>query len=245
VAQGIKTAMDAASKREMAILRRLAKGMSQIGDKIIAMNGAFMSEEETIRVTAEEFVTVRRDELIGNFDLIVDISTAEVDNQQSQDLAFMLQTLGPKADWGFVSMILSEIARLKRMPELAKKILAFKPQPDPMQQQLMQMQIQKEQSEIDKNNAQAELYRAQARAAGAVADKNNLDFVEQETGTKHARDMEKQGAQAEANQSLEVTKAMLKGRKQANGGESKPDINAAVGFNQISKAMSGIPAGQM
>ncbi|WP_244832402.1 hypothetical protein [Caballeronia sp. TF1N1] len=244
VAKGIQTALDAASKREMAILRRLAKGMSQIGDKIIAMNGAFMSEEETIRVTADEFVQVRRDELIGNFDLIVDISTAEVDNQQSQDLAFMLQTLGPKADWSFTAMILSEIARLKRMPELAKKILAFKPQPDPMQQQLLQMQIEKEKSEIDKNNAQAELYRAQAKAASAMGDKTNLDFVEQETGTKHAREMEKQAAQAEANQNLKVTDALLKPRKQANGAESKPDIQAAVGYNQFSKAQSGAPAGQ-
>lgn len=245
VAAGIKSALDAAAKREMAILRRLAKGMSQVGDKIIAMNGAFMSEQETINVTAEEFVTVRRDELIGNFDLIVDISTAEVDNQQSQDLAFMLQTLGPKADWSFTAMILSEIARLKRMPELAKKIMTFKPQPDPMQQALMQKQIEKEQSEIDKNNAQAQLYLAQAKAAAAMGDKTNLDFVEQETGTKHARDMEKQAAQAEANQNLAVTNAMLKGRKQANGGESKPDIEGAVGYNQLSKAMSGAPAGQI
>jgi hypothetical protein len=244
VAAGIKGALDASAKREMAILRRLAKGMSQIGDKIIAMNGAFMSEEETVQVTADEFVTVRRDELIGNFDLIVDISTAEVDNQQSQDLAFMLQTLGPKADWSFTAMILSEIARLKRMPELAKKIAAFKPQPDPMQQQLLQMQIDKEKSEIDKNNAQAELYRAQAKAASAVGDKTNLDFVEQETGTKHARDMEKQSAQAEANQNLEVTKSLLKPRKQANGGESRPDVPAAVGYNALSRAQSGVPAGQ-
>jgi hypothetical protein len=242
VAAGIRSALDAASKREMAILRRLAKGMSEIGDKVISMNGAFLSDQEVIRVTNEEFVTVNRDDLIGNYDLEVDISTAEVDNQQSQDLAFMLQTLGPKGDPGMVYMILAHIARLKRMPDLAHRLENYKPQPDPFQQQMQALELKAKQSEIDKNEAQADLYRAQANAAGTQADLNNLNYVEQETGTKHAREMEKQAGQAEGNQGLEVTKALLKPRKQANGGESKPDIPAAVGFNALSKAQSG--AGQ-
>jgi hypothetical protein len=242
VAAGIRGALDAAAKREMSILRRLAFGMTQIGMKIVSMNQAFLSDKEVVRVTNEEFVTVNRDELIGNFDLKVDISTAEVDNQQSQDLAFMLQTLGPKADWSFTALILSEIARLKRMPDLAHKIATFKPQPDPVAQQMQQLQMQKEQSEIERNQAQAQLFLAQAKMAGSQGDLNNLNYVEQETGTKHARDMEKQAGQAEGNQQLEVTKALLAKRKQANGAESKPDIEAAVGYNALSKAQSG--AGQ-
>jgi DNA uptake protein ComE-like DNA-binding protein len=242
VAAGIRGALDAASKREMAILRRLATGMSEIGSKVISMNQAFMSDKEVVRVTNEEFVSVNRDELIGNFDLDVDISTAEVDNQKSQDLAFMMQTMGPTTDWSFRALILSEIAKLKRMPELAHKIATFQPQPDPFQQQMQQLEAQKLQSEIAKNQAQAQMYEAQARAAGATADKTNLDYVEQETGTKHARDMEKQAGQAEGNQALAVTNALLKPRKQANGAESKPDIPAAVGYNALSKAQSG--AGQ-
>ncbi|MFP3741369.1 hypothetical protein, partial [Burkholderia sp. SIMBA_019] len=75
---------------------------------------------------------VQRDELTGDFDLEVDISTAEVDNAKSQDLAFMLQTLGPKGDWGMVQLILAEIARLKRMPDLAHRIEQYQPQPDPV-----------------------------------------------------------------------------------------------------------------
>jgi hypothetical protein len=239
VAAGIRGALDAASKREMAILRRLAKGMAEIGTKVISMNGVFLSDKEVVRVTNEQFVEVQRDDLVGNFDLEVDISTAEVDNQQSQDLAFMLQTLGPKADWSFTALILSEIARLKRMPDLAHKIATFQPQPDPFAQQMQQLQLKKEQSEIDRNEAQAQLYQAQARTTGTQGDLNNLNYVEQETGTKHARDMEKQQAQSEGNQNLEVTKALLAKRKLANGAESKPDVPAAVGFNQVSKNMSG------
>src|SRR5205823_4026655 len=62
VAAGVRGALDAASKRELAILRRLAKGVIAIGRKIIAMNAQFLSEEEVIRVTNEQFVTIRRDD---------------------------------------------------------------------------------------------------------------------------------------------------------------------------------------
>jgi hypothetical protein len=86
VAAGIRGVLDAASKREMAILRRLAKGMTDIGNKIILMNQVFLSEEETVRITNKEFVVIKREDLAGNFDLVTDISTAEVDNNKAQDL---------------------------------------------------------------------------------------------------------------------------------------------------------------
>jgi len=236
VAAGIRGALDAASKREMAILRRLAKGIMEIGNKIIAMNAVFLSAEEVIRVTNEEFVTVKREDLVGNFDLEVDISTAEVDSQKAQDLAFMLQTIGNNMDISITLMILAEIATLKRMPALAKKLLSFKPQKSPEQQKMEELQIAKLEAEVEEVKSKIRLNDAKAEEAKANKDAKDLDFVETETGTKHAREMEKQRGQAEGNQDLEVTKALLKSRKQANGGESKPDIDAAVGYNTISSA---------
>lgn len=233
VAAGIRGALDAASKREMGILRRLADGLVQIGKKVTSMNAVFLSEEEVVRVTNEEFVTVRREDLAGEFDLQVDISTAEIDNAKAQDLGFMLQTLGPNSERDFTQMILAEIAELKRMPELAKKIRNYKPQPDPMQQELMELELQAKQKEIEKIDSEISLNKARAQAAITMADKTDLDTIEQETGTKHARAIEMAQAQATGNRESEVTKALLKPRKE---GESEPDIEAAVGFNNIAKA---------
>ena len=64
-------------------------------------------------------------------------------------------------------------------------------------------------AEIAELQARAELARAKAREVAANADLKDLDFLEQETGTKHARDMQKIQTQAESNQSLELTKAVL------------------------------------
>jgi len=234
VAAGIRGALDAASKREMAILRRIAKGMVEIANKIVAMNQVFLSAEEVIRVTNKEFVTVKREDLEGNFDLDADISTAEIDNQKAQDLAFMLQTIGNNIDIGITLMILAEIADLKRMPELAEKLRSWKPQPTPEQQQMQQLQLEEAKLKVEELRSKIELNNAKAEEARANRDQKNLDFVEQESGTKHARDMQKQAGQARGNMDLEVTKAALKTQKLANGSETRPNIEAGIGWNEIS-----------
>lgn len=235
VAAGIKGILDAASKREMAILRRLADGLVKIGKKLIAMNAVFLSEEEVVAVTNSEFVTIRRDELssvAGEFDLKVDISTAEIDSAKAQDLAFMIQTMGPNMDFSVTQLILAEIARLKRMPELEHKILNYQPKPDPMVQKKLELELAREQKEIEKLQSEIDLNQAKMRKEMATAEQTALDTVEQETGTTHAREMQKQVAQSTGNQNLEVTKALVKPRKPE---ESRPNVEAAVGYNELTR----------
>lgn len=236
VATGIRGALDAASKREMAILRRLAQGMVEIGNKIIAMNAELLSEKEVVRVTNEEFVEILREDLPGNFDLEVDIATAEVDNAKSEDLAFMLQTLGPNMDQSITMMLLAEIAELKRMPMLAHKLKTWKPpEPSPEEQEMQQLTLEKARKEVELIASEIALNNAKAEQASAVADKTNLDYVEQETGTNHEREMQKQRAQSQGNQNLQVTKALTTPKKE---GEKAPDLDAAIGFNQISDRLT-------
>lgn len=235
VAAGIRGALDAASKREMAILRRLAKGMSEIGTKICAMNAAFLSEKEVIRITNEEYVEINREDLKGNFDIEVDINTAEIDNQKSQDLAFMVQTIGPNADPQITLKLMANIAELKRMPELAHELRTFKPQPSPEEQELQRLSIEKAQLENEELKSKIRLNDAQAKRASSQADLDNLDYLETETGTKHARDMEKQKAQSQGNQNLQVTKALTQPSKE---GETTPNISAAIGYNALTNGNS-------
>ena len=49
--------------------------------------------------------------------------------------------------------------------------------------------------------------------------------------------MEKQRGQSEGNQNLEVTKALLKGRKTKEGGEEPGNVDAAIGWNEMSKRL--------
>ena len=92
-ATGIRSALDAASKRELGILRRLADGINQIGRKIISMNSEFLSDEEIVRVTNEEFVAINREDLGGMYDIKLNISTAEADNEKAQEMQYRADTV--------------------------------------------------------------------------------------------------------------------------------------------------------
>lgn len=235
VAAGIRGVLDAASKREMAILRRMAKAWTEVFTKIIAMNQEFMSEKEIVRVTNEEFVPITREDIQGNFDMEVDISTAEVDNQKSEDLSFMLQTIGPNAKPEMLFMLLAEIADLKRMPALAQQLRTFDHSPTPEQQRMAELEIEEKEAQVALLKSEIALNEAKAQKELALKDQADLDYVEQETGTKHERDMQKQREQSKGNQNLQVTKALTTPTKE---GEKPVDLDAAIGFNKISDKLN-------
>ena len=223
VAIGIRSALDAASKRELSILRRLAAGMIAIGRKMIAMNAEFLSEEEIVRITNDEFVSIKRDDLPGNFDLRLSISTPEEDSNKAEQLAFMLQTVGPQEDPMVRRMILADICKLRKMPDLAKKLEEFEPQPDPLMQEKLQLEVEllraqlgreqalsmQHQSTAMLNQAKVGTEVAKAENMGSDTDQKNLDFVEQESGVKQERDLQKQGAQARAQTEMKIVDHQL------------------------------------
>lgn len=221
-ATGVRGVLDAVSKREMSVLRRLSDGFIQLGFKIMSMNAEFLSEEEVVRVTNEEFITVRRDDLGGEFDLTLTISTAEADNAKAEELAFMLQTMGDSMGQEIMQLILTEIARLRKMPDLAKAIEEYAPQPDPMQEEMQKLEMEqlkaniaKTQAEAEEISAKAQVYMAkvaveQARAESLQGDASNkaLDFAERDSGTKHQNELEKQDAINAGNLQSQEAKAL-------------------------------------
>ena len=227
-ATAARSALDAASKRELGILRRLAKGVIQIGRKMTAMNAVFLEEEEIVRLTNEEIVRIKRDDLAGRIDIKLNISTAETDNAKAEELSFMLQTMGNTMPQPMSQIILEDIARLRKMPELAKKIKDFVPQPDPVQEQIQQLEIVKLQAEIEKiqsetleNTAEAGLDDAKAEQARSDTDLKDLQFVETESGVTQERNLEQDGAQARANLERDVIKEALKGGNEGSGNNSQ------------------------
>ena len=233
-ATGIRSALDATSKRELGILRRLADGIIKIGRKVIAMNAEFLSEEEVIRITNEEFVTIRRDDLPGNYDLKLTISTAEADNQKAQELAFMLQTMGNNMDPSMSQMILADIAKLRKMPDLAKKIETYQPQPDPFVEQqkqlqlaLLQAQVKNESAKGDENAVDVQLKQAKtqnemakAKAMNSEADLKDLKFVHEEKGIAHDRKLQEKDFDRRSQLDMKAAEALLK------EGEEKPVNNS-------------------
>ncbi|MEA2037024.1 MAG: chromosome partitioning protein ParB [Nanoarchaeota archaeon] len=215
-ATGIRSALDATSKRELGILRRLANGLTQIGRKIISMNSEWLEDTEIIRITNEEFVEIDRNDLGGEYDIKLKIATAEADEQKASELSFMLQTMGNNLPLELSQIVLADIATLRKMPELSKRISDYQAQPDPLAQEkamleleLLKAKIVNEQAKGQENavdvglkQAKTATEQAKARSLHSGSDQTDLDFLNKESGVldankeqqmelSHKQDMEK------------------------------------------------------
>ena len=124
------------------------------------------------------------------------------------------------------------------MPTLAKTIKEYEPKPDPMQQEkamleieLLKAQIQNEYAKANENNANATLDNAKANTEGATAtnkqsdtDQKNLDYLEQESGVTHERDVDRIQSQAEANAKTKIIEGALKEKQEAKKAQSKTTV---------------------
>jgi hypothetical protein len=235
--------MSQAARRELGILRRVAKGIIEVGKKITTMNKEFLEDEEIIRITDDNFAVIKRKNLDCRYDLTLSISTAEDDASKAAKLAFMWQTANANMDPAFGREILADIADLQRMPDKAEKYRKYKPQPDPFAEEEKKLKLAKLSAEIkaitnkheeilaeaEKERATAERIRAETALIIAQKDALDLKFVEDNSGKTHQRELEKQGAQADANMKLESHKKALERAGKAMDREEK-DIDDLLGL---------------
>ena len=239
VAAGIRSAMDAKSKRELSILRRLNQLFNEMARLTIANNQAFLEEEEVVRIT-NGFTKIRRDDLAGNFDLIVDVSTPEKDNDTAEKLYKLMQTNAASMDPKLAAIHYIKLAELWKLPDLARKVEeemnAEKPV-DPRQEEIINNQleesrlklqlIQKQMEEIDSRiherisrslendtdirnkNAQAVYREEQARKLRSETDILDKEFVKDVTGYTAQEQLNQEELKRQADESARVHSAMI------------------------------------
>lgn len=183
---GIRSALDATSQRELSILRRLSELFKDMARLTIAMNQAYLSEEEVVRVTNEEFVTIRRDDLAGEFDLKIDVSTPEKDEDTANKLNMLLQTNAANMDPAEARIYRAKIAKLWKQPDLAKSIETYEPQVDPIQQQIQMMQLEKAKLELSVLTKQIEEMDSRIIERVSRTEENTYDRVLKDAKAKES-----------------------------------------------------------
>jgi hypothetical protein len=211
-ATGARGALDATAVRRMNLVRNISENLVKpLIRKWISYNSEFLEEEEIVRVTNEEYVPVRRDDLEGRIDIDIAISTAEDNAAKSQELSFLLQTLGPNEDPAIRRDIMADIMELMRMPDQAKRLREYQPQPDPVAEELKRLELEKlklenavlaatigdKQARAQENTIDAELKRnkaaveaAKARKLTSEADMTDLKFIKEDEGFSHLEKVE-------------------------------------------------------
>lgn len=211
-ATGARGALDATSTRRMNIVRNIAENLVKpLMRKWMSYNSEFLEDEEVVRVTNEEFVPVKRDDLDGRVDIDITISTAEDNAAKSQELSFLLQTVGPNEDPEIRRELMADIMELMRMPDQAKRLREYQPKPDPIQQKMQELemenlllenehlksQIKDKNARAGENIIDAELKRyksqveqAKARKLNSDSDMNDLKFIKEDSGYAHLEKIE-------------------------------------------------------
>jgi hypothetical protein len=231
VAAGARGAMDATSKRELSILRRLSEMFKDIARMTVAMNQAFLEEEEVIRIT-NQFVAIRRDDLTGDFDFDMDISTPERDNETSQKLTMLLQTNAASMNPVIMHKMYKKLAMLWKMPDLADDLGEYTPpQANPIEEEMMKVQLEtakleniklkkqieeldsritervsraiENQSDITEKEAKASFESAKARKMNSESDLNDQRFLDAHDGTDIQKKMAVNAQQHDANMSAQ------------------------------------------
>lgn len=243
---GIRSALDATSKRELSILRRLSDLLfKDLARKTIAMNQAYLQDEEIIRIT-NDFVVIRRDDLAGEFDLKVDVSTPEKDNETAEKLNMMLQTNAASMDQEEARIIRSKIARLWKLPDLAEHIENFKPSPDPVAEQIKQIELEnamlkneqlkklieesdskiherisrviENEKDVENKDSQRRLREAQIRKLESESDTIDQAFVDKQTGASRQRELEDKKIDSELKKENEILMARIRELERRSGG---------------------------
>ena len=200
-------ALDATAKRATDVSRNYKENfLMPILRKWFSMAQVLMSDEEIIRITNDEEVAIRRDDMGGEIDIQINVSTPEEDAAKAQELSFLLQTTAQSLPFDITKLLLSKHLKLGNMPDAAKQLEEYQPQPDPIAQEKAMLEIEKLKAEIAERNsraaenqvdirlktANAQLAEARAREIHSSADQKDQDFLDNASGKKHSQDMEKQ-----------------------------------------------------
>lgn len=228
-ATSIRGAIDSASTRRLNIVRNISENLVKpLLRKWLAYDAMFLDEESQYRITNDTFVYLKRDDLGANIDIDLSISTSDDNRAKAQELAFVLQTVGPSEDPRLRKILMAQIAQLYRMPDLAKMIMDYKPEPDPMAEQMQQLQMQLLQAEIantqakagentvdqDVKRAKVQTELAKAKNLNSIADKTDLDYVHQYSGIKEKEALQRQQLQNQFNIDRETLKLLQSPKQQ-------------------------------
>lgn len=224
-ATGAQAVMDSAAVRRLNIVRNIAENLVKpLLRKWLAYDAEFLDEETQFRITNEEFIWLKRDDLGAKIDIDLAISTSEDNKATASELSFLLQTIGPSEDPEIRKIIISDICDLYNKPELAKKIRDYRPQPDPLQRRLQELQIEMLEAQIenerakggraevdsDLKRAKTDVERAKAENIASNTDKTDLDYLQQYYGVQDKSKQEFELEKNRQNNDAKLTSEALK-----------------------------------
>jgi hypothetical protein len=182
-ASGVASQTTMSQQRMADAVRNLSALMKSVFEDWLAYAKEFLTPEQMVQYFGEQ-TTVSANDLKGDVNVIVKVTTEMNKQTQIQQLNLMLQqsqVLGQNLPPQLMNSIVAEMMDLFDKPDLAEAIRSYQPQPDPMMVQMQQLEMQKLEAEILKLRveAQAELMykQAQSREKLSKADSQDMETI--------------------------------------------------------------------
>ena len=125
--------------------------------------------------------------------------------------------MGNSMDPSMGQMLLEEIAMLRKMPALAKRIKEYQPQPNPLEEEratleveLLRAQVANENAKAQENQVDVQLKMAKTRNLESKSDTEDLAFLERESGADVDKELQKKDFDRRAQLDLKAADGMLK-----------------------------------
>lgn len=200
-ATAARATSDSVGTRTVSTLRRLGSGLVKLARKAIRLNIEYLDDEEIERITGEKR-QFERNQFIPLTYTNIEISTPELNASKSQKINFMFQTVGPNLDNAMKYKLLSKIAMLDGMEDLALDFANYEdPEPTEMDIAIQEAELAKIRAEANEKAARAEYYRAMTKQATSTTDKIDKEFIDDIDGTTHKRELDKIKAAKQLNNS--------------------------------------------
>lgn len=204
--------------RETNIVQRFSTALSKVFSKILRLAQIYIEDGTQIKLKREDlknlnqqynYLTVDGMDLVGNYRVSVETVSASENLASSQQLAFLLQTLGQSTDQRITQSILADITKSYNKFDLADEILSIEPppppEPDPMLMEQAKAELEKAKAEALYKMSEAEVNKAKSAEtmarAGYIEEltkKVSAEFLDLVDGTKHKNQKELMESQANA-----------------------------------------------
>ena len=176
-ASGAHTQTTMSQQRMADSVRNLSSMMQGVFSDWLAYAKDFIEPDQMMQMFGE-YINIEKDDLNGDYNVAIKVSTEMNTQTQISQLNLMLQqaqALGAGAPPGAINKLTAEMMDLFDKPALAKEFREYVPQPDPVAQQMQQLEMQKLQAEIQVMvmKAQAEVMYKKAQSTEKVTKSGN------------------------------------------------------------------------
>ena len=158
-------ALDSSATRLLDKVRNVSENLLiPLFRKWVSYNSKFLEPDQVTRMTNREYVEYKTDDVEGDLDIRIEVSTLEDNAMKSRELNMSIQSGGQADSPEVRQMLRAKTLDLQGLVDVAEAVRTYKPEPNPQEEKMaeltmakLEVEIALEQAKVKEINANSEL----------------------------------------------------------------------------------------